>query len=84
MKTGIYRHYKGKLYLVLGVASSSEDETEVVVVYVPLYDHSGHAMKTRPYAMFNEIVDPLTGKAPAPGSLGSAVPRFAHVGDTLP
>lgn len=39
---GIYRHYKGKLYFVEGVAvrSGTEDqEEERVVVYRPLYGH---------------------------------------------
>lgn len=45
--SGIYRHYKStpeaeKLYAVLGVAESSEDDREWVVVYAALYEpHKG-------------------------------------------
>ncbi len=33
---GLYRHYKGRQYLVIGLARHSETQ-EVCVVYVPLY-----------------------------------------------
>lgn len=33
---GIYRHYKGKLYSVIGVVRHSETE-ELMVLYIPLY-----------------------------------------------
>jgi hypothetical protein len=67
MKPGIYRHYKGKDYLVLTVARHSETE-EALVVYVPLYASEGAAVVpwARPLAMFTEtvVVD------------GKPVPRF--------
>ncbi|MBI2600666.1 DUF1653 domain-containing protein [Candidatus Daviesbacteria bacterium] len=37
VKLGVYRHYKGNYYLVLGVAQHSEDLTQEFVVYKPLY-----------------------------------------------
>ncbi|MBX4211759.1 MAG: DUF1653 domain-containing protein [Candidatus Yanofskybacteria bacterium] len=40
IKTGIYQHYKGYMYLVLGVATHSESR-EPLVVYVPLYLRKG-------------------------------------------
>ena len=53
LPTGIYRHYKGKYYLVLGIAQHSETQ-ERLVVYVPLYEHGGAAMSVRPLDMFCE------------------------------
>lgn len=50
---GIYRHYKGQLYEVLGVASHSETE-EKLVMYRALYGEYG--LWARPEAMFSETV----------------------------
>ncbi|WP_412972362.1 DUF1653 domain-containing protein [Glaciecola sp. MF2-115] len=68
MKTGLYRHYKGNTYEVIGVATHSEDETELVV-YRPTYGERG--LWVRPYDMFNEQIE-VDGKV---------VQRFAFVGD---
>ncbi|RKR06934.1 uncharacterized protein DUF1653 [Kushneria sinocarnis] len=51
---GIYRHYKGALYEVLGTAHHSESE-EQLVVYRALYGHYG--LWVRPLAMFMESVE---------------------------
>ncbi|MFY9510548.1 MAG: DUF1653 domain-containing protein [Rubrivivax sp.] len=48
---GRYRHYKGGLYDVIGVARHSES-LEPLVVYRPLYNASG--LWVRPHAMFFE------------------------------
>lgn len=66
IETGRYRHYKGKLYEVLGLARHSETEEELVV-YRALYGDMG--LWVRPREMFFEkvIVD------------GSEVPRFELV-----
>ena len=37
IKAGIYEHYKGGRYLVLGLARHTETD-EVLVVYVPRHD----------------------------------------------
>ncbi|WP_447529770.1 DUF1653 domain-containing protein [Vreelandella sp. TE19] len=50
---GIYRHYKGALYEVLGTARHSESEEELVV-YRALYGEYG--LWVRPLEMFNEHV----------------------------
>jgi len=50
---GIYRHYKGQRYQVLGVARHSETE-ELLVVYQALYGE--HGLWVRPLHMFNESV----------------------------
>lgn len=50
----VYRHFKGNLYLVVGVATHSETE-ERMVVYKPLYGDFG--LYVRPYDMFVEKTD---------------------------
>lgn len=67
-RPGLYRHYKGNDYQVLGLAQHTETE-EAVVVYQALYGARG--LWVRPAAMFNETVE-IGGKR---------VPRFARVGE---
>lgn len=72
-QAGVYRHYKGNLYLALGLAR--EDETdETVVVYTRLYPREGLPMSTRRLAVWSEVVQTPAG----------AVPRFAYVGQQSP
>jgi hypothetical protein len=63
---GRYRHYKGGLYEVLGVARHSETEEELVV-YRALYGSGG--LWVRPRQMFLEtvLVD------------GREMPRFSYL-----
>jgi len=61
---GIYRHYKGRFYEVLGTATHSESG-ERLVVYRPCYGERG--LWVRPLAMFTETVE--VG--------GRHLPRFA-------
>jgi len=72
MQLGIYKHYKGKLYRVLGVAKHSETLAEMVV-YEALYENETSKLWVRPRKMFEETVD-LEGKA---------VPRFKYLGPDL-
>lgn len=51
---GFYRHYKGNLYKVIGVAKHSET-LEEMVVYEPQYTDGG--LWVRPKAMFLENVN---------------------------
>ncbi|RDB43669.1 DUF1653 domain-containing protein [Halomonas sp. DQ26W] len=60
---GIYSHYKGNRYEVLGVAHHSESE-DALVVYRALYGEYG--LWVRPIAMFTETVEVQ----------GQTVPRF--------
>jgi hypothetical protein len=53
IKPGIYRHYKGNNYEVIGVAKHSEDESDLVV-YRPLYGEG--KLWVRPLEMFTEEV----------------------------
>ncbi|MEW9624085.1 DUF1653 domain-containing protein [Rhodanobacter geophilus] len=61
---GLYRHYKGQRYRVLGTASHSET-LEPLVVYQALYGERG--LWVRPAAMFAETVTVD----------GQTMPRFA-------
>ena len=62
MKKGLYRHYKGKDYAVLGIVIHSES-LEELVLYKALYDFEefGQEFKkeplfVRPKKMFNETI----------------------------
>ena len=54
LQPGIYQHYKGAHYRVLGLARHSESE-EWLVVYQALYGERG--MWVRPLTMFCETVE---------------------------
>jgi len=54
IKPGVYRHFKGNRYEVIGMAKHSET-LEPMVVYRALYGEGG--LWVRPAAMWNEIVD---------------------------
>ncbi|SDU18438.1 Protein of unknown function [Pseudomonas pohangensis] len=54
LQPGIYRHYKGQQYRVLGTARHSETE-EQLVVYQALYGERG--LWVRPLSMFTETVN---------------------------
>ena len=59
MKIGKYRHYKGKEYEVVGVATHSETSEELVV-YKALYSIEGkgeNSLWVRPRAIFEEEVE---------------------------
>jgi hypothetical protein len=63
---GLYRHYKGGEYRVMGVARHSETE-ELLVVYQPQYGERGWWV--RPLSMFTEQVK----------IEGRLIPRFQHI-----
>jgi hypothetical protein len=58
---GIYRHYKGNLYEVIGVARHSESG-ERLVVYRTCYGERG--LWVRPLGMWSEPVDTPSGRVP--------------------
>lgn len=66
-RPGLYRHYKGNDYRVIGLARHSET-LEPLVVYQALYGDQG--LWVRPAAMFTEQVEVA----------GQRCPRFAPVG----
>ena len=51
IKLGIYQHYKGMKYRVLGVAKHSET-LEDLVIYEALYDNKVSKLWARPLEMF--------------------------------
>lgn len=53
VQLGIYQHYKGKLYQVIGISRYFET-LEEMVVYQALYDNYG--LWVRPLSMFCEII----------------------------
>lgn len=59
IKTGLYRHYKGKDYFVFQIAHHSETR-EPLVVYRCLY--GDYSWWVRPLAMFTESVE-LAGES---------------------
>ena len=68
IKPGIYQHFKGNRYEVIGIAHHSET-MEPMVVYRALY--GDHSLWVRPAAMWTEHVD----KGAYHG------PRFAYIGE---
>lgn len=60
IQPGIYQHYAGKKYLVVGMATHSESNEELVL-YIPLYEPlvvSGkHQLVVRPAKMWDETVN---------------------------
>lgn len=68
IRPGKYRHFKGREYEVLYVATHSET-MEPMVVYRALYGQRG--VWVRPAAMWNESVE----------RDGVTVPRFTYIGE---
>lgn len=75
VKSGVWRHYKGHHYLVIGEIRHTETN-EVCVAYIPLYEHEngGIPLQCRPKLMWNE--DVLHD--------GQTVRRFTYVGAEVP
>ncbi len=70
--TGIYQHYKGDLYEVLGVGRHSETNEELVFYRCKYYskEFGNNALWVRPFKMFFGSVE-INGKT---------VPRFKLIG----
>ena len=68
LRIGIYRHYKGKEYELIGIAKNSET-LEEFVVYRALY--GDHQIWIRPKAMFFEQIQ----------KDGKEFSRFEYVGN---
>ena len=69
IESGLYEHYKGNKYRVLGVGRHTEVD-EYFVVYSPLIPKTGApAIWLRPHSMFIEMVEVN----------GEEVPRFRKI-----
>lgn len=66
VQKGLYQHYSGKYYQVMGICRHSET-LEVMVVYQALYDDYG--LWVRPLEMFKETIK----------KEGQIVPRFKFI-----
>lgn len=55
MELGLYKHYKGNIYEVIGVAKHSET-LEELVVYKATYQKEGENLWVRPMTMFLETI----------------------------
>jgi hypothetical protein len=69
LQTGTYRHYKGKDYLVQGIAKHSET-LEDLVVYSCLHENNLSPLWVRPLEMFIGEVEVD----------GEKKPRFEYIG----
>ena len=70
IKNGIYQHYKGNKYEVIGVAKHSET-LEDLVVYRALYDNKVSQLWVRPLKMFTETIE----------NDGKEIERFKYIGE---
>ncbi len=71
IKPGIYEHFKGKKYRVIGVGKHSET-LEDLVFYEALYENELSKLWARP-------IESFVGEAEVGGQ---KVPRFRYIGDT--
>ncbi len=70
IKLGKYKHFKGHLYNVVGVAKHTEDPEKEFVIYEYTHDDGKIQLWARPKEMFLEKME-LKGKK---------VPRFEYIG----
>lgn len=69
LEPGVYEHYKGNTYQVLGVGCHTETH-EYFVVYTSIKQQEGTPkIWLRPYDMFMETVEVE----------GQVIPRFKHI-----
>jgi hypothetical protein len=77
MEAGVWKHYKGGYYQVLGVGEETETGVRYVV-YVSLdAKQAGPRMRLRPVEGKHGWEDPV------PTTLGRWIPRFVYVGDEI-
>ena len=70
IKNGIYQHYKGNKYEVIGIAKHSET-LEDLVVYRALYDNKVSQLWVRPLKIFAETIE----------NDGKEIERFKYIGE---
>jgi hypothetical protein len=72
LRAGVYRHYKGDHYLVIGVARDDafEEDERLLVIYSRLYHRNGVPLCARPMDEFCGLVETENG----------SVLRFSYLG----
>jgi hypothetical protein len=72
IKLGLYKHYKGKMYKVIGIGRHSET-LEEYVIYQALYEneYGKNSIWMRPKSMFVEEIE-VEGKK---------MPRFTYISE---
>ncbi len=63
IELGLYKHYKGKIYEVIGLARHSET-LEEMVVYKATYQKEGENLWVRPLTLFLETINTEGIKTP--------------------
>jgi hypothetical protein len=84
-KAGIYRHYKGPLYLVLGLAHDANQEDRTAIVYIGLeldQAHTGPRFAIRTYDDFYSSIDPTSGNT-VDSKFPGAILRFTFISNTF-
>ena len=71
IKLGKYRHYKGFICKVIGVAKHSENQDEELVIYYHPDENGNDQLWARPLKMFQEDVETSNYKGP----------RFEYLGE---
>lgn len=56
VKPGVYKHFKGNIYHVLGVTENTETR-ELTVAYIPQYGEYAGKLSNRPLEMFLQTVE---------------------------
>lgn len=85
LRAGIYRHYKGPHYLVLGYANDADVEDRVVVVYVGLQLDGAE----KPIRMHVRAVEDFFAMIPMDIEVGDGstepgfVERFEYIGPEM-
>lgn len=80
IEAGIWQHYKGGYYQVLGVAAHSETD-ELMVVYVSLSGAHlpGPRMRVRPLAEWHQVLNDFGIE-----TIFNGQPRFRYIGLEIP
>jgi hypothetical protein len=82
MESGIYKHYKGGYYQVLGIGQHSETD-ELMVVYVSLdAGQLGPRLRVRPLNGVGGWNEPVR-HSQVGGTSVIVTPRFEYVGDSI-
>jgi hypothetical protein len=76
LRSGVYRHYKGDHYQLIGIGEHTETR-EPMVIYVALHARPGPRLRIRPLNGAEGFLTPVELK-------GQTVPRFTWIGNEIP